>query len=86
MLREFNHINPQDDEEGKIFTDTRVSDLLSVSQYIKDMKHILSNIIKLGRLKFRLNLFVSFAPIIEEFATFECRCMLSKIGRMQKVH
>ncbi|QCE05386.1 F-binding protein 4/5 [Vigna unguiculata] len=23
LLREFNHINPQDDEEGKIFTDTR---------------------------------------------------------------
>lgn len=23
MLREFNHINPQDDEEGKIFADTR---------------------------------------------------------------
>ena len=25
MLREFNHVNPQDDEEGKVFADTRVS-------------------------------------------------------------
>lgn len=25
VLREFNHVNPQDDEEGKEFSDTRVS-------------------------------------------------------------
>lgn len=25
VLREFNHVNPQDDEEGKVFADTRVS-------------------------------------------------------------
>lgn len=25
MLREFNHVNPQDDVEGKEFSDTRVS-------------------------------------------------------------
>ncbi|PON41328.1 Peptidyl-prolyl cis-trans isomerase PASTICCINO [Trema orientale] len=25
VLREFNHVNPQDDEEGKVFVDTRVS-------------------------------------------------------------
>lgn len=24
VLREFNHINPQDDDEGKEFSDTRV--------------------------------------------------------------
>lgn len=27
VLREFNHVNPQDDEEGKEFSDTRVSHL-----------------------------------------------------------
>jgi len=26
VLREFNHVNPQDDEEGKVFSDTRVRD------------------------------------------------------------
>lgn len=25
VLREFNHVNPQDDEEGKVFANTRVS-------------------------------------------------------------
>lgn len=25
VLREFNHVNPQDDEEGKVFVNTRVS-------------------------------------------------------------
>lgn len=30
VLREFNHVNPQDDEEGKVFVDTRVSDLVSL--------------------------------------------------------
>lgn len=25
VLREFNHVNPQDDEEGKIFANTRVT-------------------------------------------------------------
>lgn len=24
VLREFNHVNPQDDEEGKVFVDKRV--------------------------------------------------------------
>lgn len=28
VLREFNHVNPQDDEEGKIFSNTRVSSFL----------------------------------------------------------
>lgn len=27
VLREFNHVNPQNDEDGKVFSDTRVSDL-----------------------------------------------------------
>lgn len=30
VLREFNHVNPQDDEEGKTFSNTRVSILLCV--------------------------------------------------------
>lgn len=30
VLREFNHVNPQDDEEGKIFGDTRVSLIFSL--------------------------------------------------------
>lgn len=25
VLREFNHVNPQDDEEGKVFLNARVS-------------------------------------------------------------
>lgn len=33
MLREFNHVNPQDDDEGKVFVDTRVSDLMYLPQY-----------------------------------------------------
>lgn len=28
VLREFNHVNPQDDEEGKIFSNTRVISFL----------------------------------------------------------
>jgi hypothetical protein len=28
VLREFNHVNPQDDDEGKVFADTRVSDMM----------------------------------------------------------
>lgn len=34
VLREFNHVNPQDDEEGKVFANTRVSDLMCLTQYI----------------------------------------------------
>lgn len=33
VLREFNHVNPHDDQEGKIFADTRVSGHVSLSQY-----------------------------------------------------
>jgi hypothetical protein len=30
VLREFNHVNPQDEDEGKIFGDTRVSSIFSL--------------------------------------------------------
>lgn len=44
VLREFNHVNPQDDEEGKEFSDTRVcalisSDLLICSLSPKEFYH-----------------------------------------------
>lgn len=31
VLREFNHVNPQDDEEGKVFANTRVSGVYLIS-------------------------------------------------------
>ena len=32
VLREFNHVNPQDDEEGKEFSNTRVSTFIKFVQ------------------------------------------------------
>lgn len=38
LLREYNHVNPQDDEEGKIFLNSRVSFLLFSHKDIESFK------------------------------------------------
>lgn len=92
VLREFNHVNPQDDEEGKVFSDTRVSDLMHYPIYCILLVIFLTGEAYLPNLwlvdwsQFILNLSVSPFLMIEEFVTLECCCMLSKAGRMQKVH
>lgn len=47
MLREFNHVNPQDDEEGKVFVNTRVSVCFTIALMLKLIWPIFSNYINL---------------------------------------
>ena len=73
VLREYNHVNPQDDDEGKIFLNSRVRQFCTlVRQYLSAKCYCLGNL--------WYNFIVLPLMMLSVFIAFECCSLLPENG------